>query len=74
MPRPKPITCFIITHRPATLELSDDIIVLDRGTIVERGNHGDLVRKRGLYWKLYEEIKLEEAVEGTGGEASPSGN
>jgi ATP-binding cassette subfamily B protein len=68
------LTCFIITHRPATLELSDDIIVLDRGMIVERGNHDDLVRKRGLYWKLYEEIRLEEAVEGTGGDQAPSGN
>jgi len=68
------LTCFIITHRPATLELSDDIIVLDGGKIAERGNHGDLVRKRGLYWKLYEEIKLEEAVDGGDGGAEPSGN
>jgi ATP-binding cassette subfamily B protein len=68
------LTCFIITHRPATLELSDDIIVLDRGTIVERGTHADLVRKRGLYWKLYEEIKLEEAVEGAGDDRASLGN
>jgi ATP-binding cassette subfamily B protein len=68
------LTCFIITHRPATLELSDDIIVLDRGTIVERGNHADLVEKQGLYWKLYEEIKLEEAVEGARGDRASLDN
>jgi ABC-type multidrug transport system fused ATPase/permease subunit len=57
------LTCFIITHRPATLELSDDIIVLDAGRILERGTHVELSERRGLYWRLYEEIKLEEAVE-----------
>jgi ATP-binding cassette subfamily B multidrug efflux pump len=57
------LTCFIITHRPATLELSDDIVVLEGGRIVERGSHRELIRLGGLYRKLYHRIVLEQAVE-----------
>ena len=56
------LTCFIITHRPATLELVDDIIVLDGGEIVERGKHHDLMGRGGVYTKVYRRIALEEAV------------
>jgi ATP-binding cassette subfamily B protein len=62
------LTCFIITHRPATLELCDDIIVLNEGMIAEQGSHHDLVRRKGLYHKLYQRIRLEEAVESSGPE------
>lgn len=58
------LTCFIITHRPATLELVDDIIVLDEGRIVERGKHADLMGRGGVYTKVYRRISLEEAVGG----------
>ncbi len=57
------LTCFIITHRPATLEISDDIVVLEGGRIVERGSHRDLIRLDGLYRKIYHRIVLEQAVE-----------
>lgn len=57
------LTCFIITHRPATLELADDIIVMEGGRIVERGGHTSLIEQGGLYYRLYHQIKLEEAVE-----------
>jgi ATP-binding cassette subfamily B multidrug efflux pump len=56
------LTCFIITHRPATLELVDDIIVLDRGVVVERGTHADLMGRNGVYTSIYQRIALEEAV------------
>jgi ATP-binding cassette subfamily B protein len=56
------LTCFIISHRPATLEKADKIIVLDEGRIVESGGHLDLILKEGLYCKLYHRIMLEEAV------------
>ncbi len=56
------LTCFIITHRPATLELVDDIIVLDEGAVVERGTHHDLLERGGVYTKVYRRIALEEAV------------
>jgi ATP-binding cassette subfamily B protein len=58
------LTCFIITHRPATLELVDDIIVLEAGSIVERGKHADLMGRGGVYTKVYRRIALEEAVGG----------
>jgi ATP-binding cassette subfamily B multidrug efflux pump len=57
------LTCFIVTHRTATLELADEIIMLDDGRIVERGRHDDLIRNEGLYYRLYQRIRLEEAVE-----------
>jgi ABC-type multidrug transport system fused ATPase/permease subunit len=56
------LTCFIITHRPATLELADKVIVLDNGRVVEQGTHGDLLQAEGLYFKLYSRIRLEEDV------------
>jgi ATP-binding cassette subfamily B protein len=58
------LTCFIITHRPATLELVDNIIVMEGGRIVERGDHYSLIEQGGIYRKLYHRIMLEEEVEG----------
>ncbi|MFH1700825.1 MAG: ABC transporter ATP-binding protein [Candidatus Zixiibacteriota bacterium] len=56
------LTCFIVSHRPATLEKADKIIVLDDGKVVEEGGHIDLILKDGLYCKLYHRIMLAEAV------------
>jgi len=56
------LTCFIVTHRPATLEKADKIIVLDDGEVVETGGHIELILKEGTYCKLYHRIMLEEAV------------
>lgn len=58
------LTCFIITHRPATLEKVDEVLVLDEGRIVERGGHIELILKDGVYCKLYHRIMLQEAVGG----------
>jgi len=58
------LTCFIISHRPATLERADKIIVLDEGKVVETGGHIELILAEGLYCKLYHRIMLEEAVGG----------
>ncbi len=58
------LTCFIITHRPATLEKVDEVVVLDEGRIVERGGHIELILKEGVYCKLYHRIMLQEAVGG----------
>ncbi len=58
------LTCFIISHRPATLEKADKIIVLDDGKVVETGGHIDLILAEGLYCRLYHRIMLEEAVGG----------
>lgn len=44
----------VIAHRLATLRMCDEIAVIDKGMIAERGTHDELVRKGGLYAALYE--------------------
>lgn len=46
-------TTIIIAHRLATVMRADKILVLDRGRIVEEGNHRELIAKNGLYAKLF---------------------
>ncbi|MGD0220069.1 MAG: ABC transporter ATP-binding protein [Acidimicrobiales bacterium] len=46
-------TSFVIAHRLSTIRGADTIIVMDAGHIVEQGNHLELLRRRGLYYSLY---------------------
>lgn len=46
-------TVFVIAHRLSTVKNSDVIMVLDHGTIIERGNHEDLIAQKGTYYQLY---------------------
>jgi ATP-binding cassette, subfamily B, bacterial MsbA len=46
-------TTFIIAHRLSTIHKADQIIVLDKGNIVEAGQHEDLMSHKGLYHDLY---------------------
>jgi len=46
-------TVFVIAHRLSTIMNSDVIMVLDKGHIIERGNHEDLIQKKGVYYQLY---------------------
>ena len=46
-------TTFIIAHRLSTIKSADQIIVLDRGTILGKGSHDELMKKRGRYYDMY---------------------
>ncbi len=46
-------TSFVIAHRLSTIIESDRILVIDKGEIIESGNHSELIKKRGHYYSLY---------------------
>ena len=46
-------TTLVIAHRLSTIENADQIVVLDRGRIVEQGRHGELLANKGHYAGLY---------------------
>lgn len=47
-------TSIVIAHRLSTIQFADEIVVMQEGRIVERGNHTALIAKNGLYAKLVE--------------------
>lgn len=46
-------TVFVIAHRLSTVQNADVIMVMDKGRIIERGNHERLMEKKGVYYRLY---------------------
>lgn len=46
-------TCFIIAHRLSTIQNADTILVVKDGTIIEQGNHEELIKRDGFYHSLY---------------------
>jgi len=46
-------TSLVIAHRLSTIEKADEILVIEDGRVVERGNHADLLEQRGAYAQLH---------------------
>ena len=46
-------TVFVIAHRLSTVQDSNAIMVLDHGRIIERGDHNELIKQKGVYYQLY---------------------
>ncbi|NMM62788.1 ABC transporter ATP-binding protein [Clostridium sp. P21] len=53
-------TSFIIAHRLSTIVSADKILVIGKGKIVEAGNHKELLRRKGYYYRLYTNQLLQE--------------
>lgn len=56
-------TSIIISHRISTIKDADQIIVLEKGEIIEKGTHDQLLENQGLYNYLYQKQLLEERLE-----------
>ena len=56
-------TTIVIAHRLSTVESADQIIVLDKGEVIEKGNHTELIQQGGLYADLYASQFKEDAAE-----------
>ena len=47
-------TMLVVAHRLSTIQKSDQIVVLQHGEVIEKGNHQDLLKKKGFYYRLYQ--------------------
>ncbi len=56
-------TSIVIAHRLSTIRKADQIIVMDKGQIIERGNHQSLIAQEGEYYKLYTAVEKEKEEE-----------
>jgi ATP-binding cassette subfamily B protein len=58
-------TTIVIAHRLQTARVADRIVVLERGRVAESGSHEDLLRRRGVYarmWRAFESLDRRSAA------------
>ncbi|MDQ0861776.1 ABC transporter ATP-binding protein [Bacillus sp. V2I10] len=55
-------TSFVIAHRLNTIQKADQILVLENGTLIEKGSHESLLREKGFYYGLYQSQLKDEVV------------
>jgi ATP-binding cassette subfamily B protein len=66
-------TTFIIAHRPSTISLAQEVVVLDHGRIEERGSHEELMRAGGLYAHMFGDAEREGCCLDDAGEDESGG-
>lgn len=60
-------TTVVVAHRLSTVQSADEIVVVGRGRVVERGTHGELVAKKGAYYELVQhQLLVVEGASATG--------
>ena len=57
-------TTIAIAHRLSTLRKADRLVVMDKGVVVEEGNHDQLMALEGAYWRLYQAQQRQAEAEG----------
>lgn len=67
-------TSLVIAHRLSTVQSADEILVLHHGEVRERGTHGELLRRGGLYARLYELQFVRSAATGAVGDGDAGGD
>lgn len=55
-------TAIIVSHRISTIKNADLIIVLDKGQIIEKGDHASLIEMQGMYARIYKKQLLQDAL------------
>jgi ATP-binding cassette subfamily B protein len=58
-------TAIVIAHRLSTVQYVDEILVMHKGRVRERGTHQELLEKRGMYWTLYQLQYKDQELGGT---------
>jgi ATP-binding cassette subfamily B protein len=56
-------TMIIVAHRLSTIQHCNKILVMQKGEIIESGNHQELLKKKGIYYNLYQlQYERREAI------------
>jgi ATP-binding cassette subfamily B protein len=58
-------TAIVIAHRLSTIQNVDQILVMHKGRVRERGTHQELLARRGMYWTLYQLQYKDQELGGT---------